>query len=83
MSDNPAAGVIQQLQAELRAAKIESERHKLEADDLRKRVGKPDPRVERLEAELRRIREEIAELRSERDSLLFGVRQALSQLERG
>jgi chromosome segregation ATPase len=83
VSENPAAGVIQQLQAQLRAARIETERHKLEADDLRRRVGKPDPRLERLEAELKRVREELAELRDERDQLLSGVRAALDQLERG
>lgn len=80
MADNPQATVVQDLQAKLRAARIEVERHKLEADDLRRRVGRPDPRLERLEAELRRVREELAELRDERDQLLAGVRQALAQL---
>jgi chromosome segregation ATPase len=81
MSESPAAGVIQQLQGELRAARIERERYKLEADELRGRVGKPDPRLERLEAELRRLREELAEVRDERDQLLAGVREALAQLQ--
>lgn len=81
MADNPQATVVQDLQAQLRAARIDAERHKLEADDLRRRVGKPDPRLERLEVELRRVREELASIRDERDELLAGVRQALTQLE--
>lgn len=81
MSDSPAPGIVQHLQAELRAARIEKERHKLEADELRRRVGKPDPRVERLEAELKRVREELAQLREERDLLLAGIRDALAKLE--
>jgi chromosome segregation ATPase len=79
--DSPTAGVVQDLQAKLRAARVEVERHKLEADDLRRRVGKPDPRLARLEAELRRVREELAAIRDERDQLLAGVRAALAQLE--
>ena len=81
MGESPAAGVIQQLQAELRAARIEVQRHKLESEELRRRVGKPDPRVERLEAELKRVREELAEVRDQRDELLAGVREAVAQLE--
>ena len=81
MGESPAAGVIQQLQAELRAARIEVQRHKLESEELRRRVGKPDPRVERLEAELKRFREELAEVRDQRDELLAGVREAVAQLE--
>jgi chromosome segregation ATPase len=82
MAESPAAGVIQQLQAELRAARIERERYKLEADELRGRVGRPDPRLERVEAELKRLREELAQVRDERDQLLAGVRDALARLER-
>ena len=81
MGESPAAGVIQQLQAKLRAARIEVQRHKLESEELRRRVGKPDPRVERLEAELKRVRDELAEVRDQRDELLAGVREAVAQLE--
>ena len=80
MPDNPVSDVIQKLQAELRERRVEAERNRLEADDLRARVGKPDPRLQRLEGEVLRLREQLAEARQERDELISGVRSALAKL---
>ena len=82
MAENPASDVIQKLQAELRERRVEAERLRIEAADLRAMVGKPDPRLVRLEAEVRRLREELAETRDQRDELFAGVRSALDKLER-
>ncbi len=82
MAENPASDVVQKLQAELRERRVEAERLRLEADDLRAKVGKPDPRLERLEVENRRLREELAETRDQRDELLHGVRAAVEKLEK-
>lgn len=80
MPDTPASGVIQKLQAELRERRVEAERHRLAADELRARVGKPDPQLKRLEVEVQRLREELAETRAQRDMLLTGVRDAVDKL---
>ena len=80
--ENPASEVIQKLQAELRQRRVEAERHRIEADDLRAKVGKPDPRLERLEKEVRRLREELIATRDQRDELLLGVRAAVEKLEK-
>jgi uncharacterized coiled-coil DUF342 family protein len=82
VAENPASDVVQKLQAELRASRVEVERLRLEANDHRAMVGKPDPRLERLEAEVRRLREELAETRDQRDELLSGVRAAVDKLEK-
>ena len=80
MPQNPASDVIQKLQAELRDRRVEAERLRLDADDLRARVGKPDPRLRRLEVEVQRLRDELTEARQQRDELLLGVRSALGKL---
>lgn len=83
MPDNPASGVIQKLQAELRERRVEAERYRIDLDDLRTRAGKPDPRLARLAAEVERLRQELTELREQRDVLEAGVRTAVDKLRRG
>jgi predicted nuclease with TOPRIM domain len=78
----PADNVVQDLLADKRRLMVENERLKLEADEARSRFGKPDPRLERLEAENRRLREELQSARAERDELQAGVRSAVDQLRR-
>jgi regulator of replication initiation timing len=78
----PADSVVQDLLADRRRLMVENERLKLEADEARSRFGKPDPKLERLEAENRRLREELRSARAERDELQAGVRSAVDQLRR-
>lgn len=62
---------------------IAAERLKLENADLRRRAGRHDPRVEKLEAEVRRLREQVELARAERDELRAGIEAAREQLRRG
>ncbi|MEO9006523.1 MAG: hypothetical protein ABI401_05330 [Candidatus Dormibacter sp.] len=82
MPHNPVSDVVQKLQADLRESRVRAERFRLETEDLRAKVGKPDPRLARLETEVRRLREELNGVRDQRDDLLLGVRAALEKLER-
>jgi hypothetical protein len=59
------------------------ERHRLEAEEARGRVGKPDPRLAQLEREVARLRGELAGIRAERDALLEGVRAVLAEIKKG
>ncbi len=62
---------------------IAAERLKLENADLRRRAGRHDPRVEKLEEELRRLREQVELARAERDDLRAAIEAALEQLRKG
>ncbi|MGH7902624.1 MAG: hypothetical protein ACREPA_00660 [Candidatus Dormibacteraceae bacterium] len=79
----PKGDVIQSLLADNRTLKIEAQRLRLEAEELRARFGRPDPRLETLEAENRRLREELAGARTDRDALGEGIAAALDRLRRG
>ena len=68
--------------AEAWNASKEMAEHRLEAQELRDRSGRPDPRLARLEAEVKRLREELSQVRDQRDELLAGVREALDRLSR-
>jgi hypothetical protein len=46
---------VQQLLAERRELMVAAERARLEAEDLRRRAGRHDPHVQRLEAEVIRL----------------------------
>jgi predicted nucleic acid-binding Zn-ribbon protein len=62
---------------------IAVERLKLESADLRRRAGRHDPRVSRLEEEIRRLREQVELARAERDDLRSAIQAAVEQLRRG
>jgi hypothetical protein len=51
--------------------------------DARERIGKPDPRLRLVEAENRRLREELAAARTQRDTLEAAIRGGLERLRRG
>jgi len=76
----PEEPVVQQLLAERRELKVAAERLRLELADLRGRIGKPDPRLRLLEAENRRLREELESARGERDAFRFAVGEAVQKL---
>jgi predicted nucleic acid-binding Zn-ribbon protein len=59
------------------------ERLKLENADLRRRAGRHDPRVGKLEDEVRRLREQVELARAERDDLRSAIQAAVEQLRRG
>ena len=73
---------VQSLLAEIRRLKVELERVKLETKEARARGSRPDPRLDLLERENRRLRDELQRARDERDELELGVREALTQLDR-
>ncbi len=59
---------------------VANERLRLENEELRRRAGRNDPRVERLEAEVARLRSLVEQVRAERDELREGIEQALARL---
>jgi hypothetical protein len=75
--------LVQSLLAEKRELMIAAERLKLENADLRKQAGRHDPRVLKLEEEVRRLREQVELVRAERDHLRAAIEEALAQLRRG
>jgi len=77
------SSVVQALLTEKRELMIAAERLKLENADLRKRAGRHDPRLSKLEEEVRRLREQVEQARAERDHLRASIEQALDQLRRG
>lgn len=62
---------------------MELERVRLETKEARERRGRPDPRLQRLEAENARLRDELARARADRDELEAGLREAVDRLRRG
>lgn len=76
-------GIVQQLLDENRKLKVDVARYRMEIDEAKLRVGKPDPRLHTLEVEVQRLREDLAEARRERDALRAGILSALSRLKRG
>jgi chromosome segregation ATPase len=84
----PSESLVQQLLAERRELKVAVERMRLELGEAKTTASGPDPRVHELEAEVERLRYQLAstraelgQLREERDELLHGVEQAIEQLQ--
>jgi len=78
----PEPSLVQELLAERRELKVANERLRLDVADMKAAAGKPDPRLRALEEENRRLREQLAAAREERDSLREGVREALEEMKR-
>ena len=78
----PEPGLVQELLAERRQLTVELERARLELREIRAGVGRPDPRLRSLEDENRRLREQLAAAREERDALREGVESALAEIKR-
>jgi chromosome segregation ATPase len=83
----PAGSLVQELLNERRALKVALERVRLELEEARGSAASPDPRIAELQAEVRRLRNQVDDtraevnlLRTERDELRQGILQALSQL---
>ncbi len=55
-------------------------RARLEAEDLRRRAGRHDPALKRMETEVARLKSVLEEVRTERDQLREGIESALEQL---
>jgi len=73
---------VQGLLAEVRRLKVELERLRLETKEAREQSHRPDPRLQRLERENLRLRDELAKARTEGDELESGVREALQTLRK-
>lgn len=83
----PADSLVQELLAERRELKVMLERVRMELAEARAGADGPDPRVNVLEAEIERLRHQLATsraeaglLREERDELRTGIEKALEQL---
>jgi chromosome segregation ATPase len=74
---------VQQLLAERRELMVAAERARLEVEDLRRRAGRHDPHIQRLEAEVVRLKALLEQVRAERDRLREGIEDAVDQLRRG
>jgi chromosome segregation ATPase len=74
---------VQRLLAERRELMVAAERARLEAEDLRRRAGRHDPEVRRLEADVVRLKQLLEQARAERDQLRQGIEEAVDQLRRG
>jgi archaellum component FlaC len=61
---------------------VENERMRLEVTEVRSREGKADPKLGRLEDEIRRLRAELETVKRERDDFRDGVAEALERLSR-
>ncbi len=72
--------LVQQLLAEKRELMVANERMRLEMTESTARAGKPDPRLGRLEDEIRRLRAELEMVRRERDGYRDGVAEVLERL---
>lgn len=80
MEPTPAADVVQKLLAEVRRLKVENESLRAHASDLEHRVGRPDPRIGAHEAEIRRLRTELAVARDQRDIVSAGIRIVIERV---
>jgi hypothetical protein len=74
--------IVQQLLAERRDLMVANERLRLELSECRAAAGKPDPRLGRLEAENRRLRDDLAAARSRAERLEAAVIAALAEVEK-
>lgn len=74
---------MQRLLAERRELMVAAERARLEAEDLRRRAGRHDPEVRRLQADVARLKQLLEQARAERDQLRQGIEDAVDQLRRG
>jgi chromosome segregation ATPase len=74
---------VQRLLAERRELMVAAERARLEAEDLRRRAGRHDPEVRRLQADVARLKQLLEQARAERDQLRQGIEDAVDQLRRG
>ena len=86
----PADSLVQQLLAERRELKVMLERARMEVEEARAGSSGPDPRVKAMEAEIERLRHQLAttraeagQWREERDALREGIEKALEQLSEG
>ena len=82
----PAESLVQGLLAEKRELKVLLERARMELEEARQGASGPDPRVKDLDAEVERLRHQLATaraeatlLREERDELRAGIEKALEQ----
>lgn len=75
--NRPEGALVQELLQERRDLKIALERAKLEVADIRTRAGGFDPRLRLLERENRRLRDELALARAQRDEYEAGIRGAV------
>ena len=83
----PAESLVQGLLAERRDLKVLLERTRMELAEAREGATGPDPRLKELDAEVERLRHQLATaraeanlLREERDELRGGIEEALEQL---
>lgn len=83
----PAESLVQELLAERRELKVLLERARMELAEAREGASGPDPRMKEFEAEVERLRHQLATvraeatlLREERDELRTGIEKALEQL---
>jgi chromosome segregation ATPase len=84
----PAESLVQGLLAEKRELKVLLERARMELEEARQGASGPDPRVKELDAEVERLRHQLATaraeatlLREERDELRAGIEKALELFE--
>jgi chromosome segregation ATPase len=82
----PAESLVQELLAEGRDLKVLLERARMELAEAREVASGPDPRIKEFEAEVERLRHQLATaraevtlLREERDELRLGVERVLEQ----
>lgn len=75
-----AADVVQKLLTEVRLLRVENQRLGAAFEELRAKVGRPDPRLDSQEAEIQRLRGELAAAREQRDVVSEGLRQAVVRL---
>jgi len=80
----PAESLVQELLAERRELKVLLERARMDLAEAREGASGPDPRMKGLEAEVERLRHQVATaraeanvLRDERDELRAGIEKAL------
>jgi len=82
----PAESLVQELLAERRELKVLLERARMDLAEAREGASGPDPRMKEFEAEVERLRHQLATaraevtlLREERDELRAGVEKVLEQ----
>ncbi|OLC22954.1 MAG: hypothetical protein AUH40_12180 [Chloroflexi bacterium 13_1_40CM_65_17] len=83
----PAESLVQELLAERRELKVLLERARMELAETREGSSGPDPRMKELDAEVERLRHQLATaraeatlLREERDEMRAGIEKTLQEL---